>query len=198
MQHARATDTALLEAVAAGDQLAVAELYDRHASAVFGMAMSLLREPSLAQDVSQEAFVHLWTRAHTFDARRGAPLGWLLSITRNLALDELRRQRRGSERLDRYAREAALSDTEADTVDLLFDWGWQSERVLDAVSQLSSVQRKTVELVYLHGYTLAEVAERLDVAVGTVKSRLHAALLSLRAALAETTATQGASGLRQQ
>jgi RNA polymerase sigma-70 factor (ECF subfamily) len=194
VQDRRATDIALVQAVAAGDQVAIAELYDRHASAVFGMAMSLLRERGLAQDVTQEAFVHLWTRAGMFDSRRGTPLAWLLTMTRNLALDELRRQRRGSERLDRYAREAGLHELE--TADPLLDQGWQSERVLDALAELSSVQRNTVELVYLHGCTLAEAAERLGVAVGTVKSRLHAALLSLRAALAEKRTAEGASGLR--
>lgn len=183
MQHDQAGDLALMSAVAAGDQVALAELYDRHASAVYGMAMSLLRDPALAQDVSQEAFVRLWTRARTFDPQRGTPLGWLLSITRNLALDELRRQRRGAERDDRLAREVeAPADSQGD---LLLDWGWESPRVLEAIAELSSVQRQTVELVYLHGYTLAEVAARLGVALGTVKSRLHSALLSLRAALAE-------------
>ncbi len=173
-----------MRAVSGGDRLAVAELYDRHASAVYGMAMSLLHDPSVAQDVSQETFVRLWTRAQTFDSARGTPLGWLLSITRNLALDELRAQRRRSERSDRLAWETAIQAQ--GQVASLLHWDWESQHVLEAVSELSSRQRETVELVYLQGFTLTEVAERLDVAVGTVKSRLHSALLSLRASLAET------------
>jgi RNA polymerase sigma-70 factor (ECF subfamily) len=176
-------DTALMRAVAAGDRLAVASLYDRHASAVYGMAVSLLRDPSLAQDVSQETFVRLWNRAQTFDPARGTPLGWLLSVTRNLALDELRGQRRRSDRLDRLARETAVQEhVQTDLRSLV---SWQSQRVLDAVSELSSVQRETVELVYLQGFTLVEVAGRLGIATGTVKSRLHSALLSLRASLGQ-------------
>lgn len=182
MPQAQAGDTALMDAVAAGDQVALAELYDRHSSAVYGLALSILREPQLAQDVTQEAFVRLWSRASLFDARRGTLLAWLLSVTRNLALDELRRQRRGAERLTRYARQ--VEPAEEHTLDALLHWGWESQRVRDAVAELSALQRQTVELVYLHGYTLTEVADRLGVAVGTVKSRLHAALLSLRAALA--------------
>lgn len=177
------SDAALLRAVAGGDRLAVAELYDRHADAVYGMAMSMLQDQGVAQDVSQETFVRLWTRALTFDPARGTALGWLLSITRNLALDELRSRRRRSERTDRFAREAEMQDTPAES---LLHWGWESQQVLEAVSELSSLQRETVELVYLQGFTLTEVAGRLGVAVGTVKSRLHSALLSLRAALAQT------------
>ncbi len=179
------TDTALMHAVAVGDRPAVAKLYDRHGSAVYGIAVSLLHDPALAQDVSQEAFVRLWTRAHTFDAQRGTPLGWLLSVTRNLALDELRRQRRALERAARMASDAAVLGE--GQMDLLLHQQWESQRVNNAVKQLSSVQRETVEMVYFQGLTLLEVAERLHVALGTVKSRLHSALVSLRAALADET-----------
>jgi RNA polymerase sigma-70 factor (ECF subfamily) len=174
-----------MHAVAAGDAGAVAELYDRHAGAVYGMAMTVVRDAGLAQDVTQEVFVRVWTRAHTFDPQRGTALGWLVSVARNLALDELRRQRRRSEGADRLARETSVLTV--DERDLLGHLGWQSEDVLEAVTQLSSLQREVVELVYLRGYTLTEVAARVGVAVGTVKSRLHSALLSLRAALAEDT-----------
>ncbi len=192
VQHTENTgdiDGALMRAIAAGDQAALVELYDRHASAVYGMAMSLLRDPALAQDVSQEVFVRVWIRAGTFDAGRGSTLAWLLSVTRNLALDELRRQRRGLERVERLAREAGLSV--ASQVEALLHRGWQSERVLDSLSDLSALQRETVDLVYFQGYTLVEVAERLGVAVGTVKSRLHSALVALRASLDQDTSIAG-------
>ena len=170
-------------AVARGDRDAVGELYDRHASAVYGMAMSVLRDPVAAQDVTQEAFVRLWTRAGAFDAGRGTLQGWLLSVTRNLALDELRRQRRASDRAELLMREATVEAS--GEVDLLLQRGWDSQRVHDALGELSALQRQTVEMVYFHGYTLTEVADRLAVAVGTVKSRLHSALTGLRGALAE-------------
>ena len=176
-------DARLMRGVATGDRLALTALYDRHASAVYGMAMSLLRDASLAQDVSQETFVRLWTRAHTFDPRRGSALSWLLSVSRNLALDELRRQRRGLEHVDRLARDAGL--LRSGQLDGPVQPGPESQHVLDALSELSSLQRETIDLVYFQGYTLVEVARRLDVAVGTVKSRLHSALQSLRAALAD-------------
>jgi RNA polymerase sigma-70 factor (ECF subfamily) len=180
-----------MHAVAAGDAAAVAELYDRHAGAVYGMAMAVLRDAGLAQDVTQEAFVRLWTRAHTFDPQRGTALGWLVSVARNLGLDELRRQRRRSDRADRLTRDMNLRAPEE--TDLLVHWGWQSEHVLEAVSELSSLQREVVELVYLRGYTLTEVAARVGVAVGTVKSRLHSALMNLRAGLGEDTRTPSSS-----
>jgi len=178
-----AHDAALMRAVAAGDRRAVADLYDRHAASVYGMAMSIVHDASLAQDVTQEAFVRLWTRANTFDSSRGTALGWLVSVSRNLSLDELRRQRRRSDSVDRLARDAEVS--EHDDLDVLLEWRWESSRVREAVSELSTVQRQTVQLVYVQGYSLTEVASHLGVAVGTVKSRLHSALLSLRAALGE-------------
>jgi RNA polymerase sigma-70 factor (ECF subfamily) len=174
-----------MHAVAAGDAAAVAALYDRHSGAVYGMAMAVVRDAGLAQDITQEVFVRAWRRGHTFDPQRGTALGWLVSVARNLGLDELRRQRRQSEGADRLARDKTQPATEE--ADLLLHLGWQSEDVLEAVAQLSSLQREVVELVYLRGYTLTEIAGRAGVAVGTVKSRLHSALLSLRAALAEDT-----------
>ena len=147
------TDLASMRAVATGDRLAVAELYDRHASAVYGMAVSLLRDRALAQDVTQEAFVRLWTRAHTFDQQRGNPLGWLLSITRNLALDELRRQRRALDRLTRLASDAAVLGE--GQMDLLLHQGWESQRVIQAITELSSVQRRNSGAGVLPGHDVA-------------------------------------------
>ena len=187
------SDLALMAAVAAGDRQALAALYDRHASAVYGMAMTFVRDAALAQDISQEAFVRLWTRAHAFDPARGSPLAWLLSVTRNLALDELRRQRRGLDRAERLAGAARLAAAEQD-VDALLQRGWESARVRAALSDLSVLQRETVDLVYFQGYTLAEAAERLAVAVGTVKSRLHSALLGLRAGLADEVSVRSSGG----
>jgi RNA polymerase sigma-70 factor, ECF subfamily len=187
------SDVALMAAVAAGDREALAALYGRHASAVYGMAMTFVRDAALAQDISQEAFVRLWTRARAFDPARGTPLAWLLSVTRNLALDELRRQRRGLDRAERLAGAARLAAADQD-VDALLHRGWESARVRAALSDLSALQRETVDLVYFQGYTLAEAAERLAVAVGTVKSRLHSALLGLRAGLADEVSVRSPGG----
>jgi RNA polymerase sigma-70 factor, ECF subfamily len=200
VEHAQApegTDTVLMHAVAAGDRAAVAELYDRHAASVYGMAVSMLRDANLAQDVTQDVFVRLWTRAHTFDPQRGTPIAWLVSVARNLALDELRRQRRNAERADRLIR--ATPPQVTDGTDPLLEWGWDSDDVLRAIANLSANQRQTVDLVYLQGYTLTEVAERLGIAVGTVKSRLHSALVSLRGALVDDrqTAEPGAARARE-
>jgi RNA polymerase sigma-70 factor (ECF subfamily) len=145
------------------------------------MAVSILRDTNLAEDVTQEVFVRLWTRARTFDSRRGSALAWLVSVARNLAIDELRRQRRRVEGADRLARDAEL--LERDDPEALLEWRWDSIRIRQAVAELSAVQRQTVQLVYVQGFTLSEAGVRLGVPVGTVKSRLHSALLSLRAAL---------------
>ena len=163
-----------------GKQAALATLYDRYSAAVYSVAIAILRDPSRAQDVSQEAFVRSWMHAGSFNSDRGSVLNWLLGITRHLAIDEVRRARRAVDRAERIDR----SDrADHELPDALLEREWRSQEVRDALISLSPVQRQTVEMVYFGGYTLTEVAARLEIPTGTVKSRLNAALTSLRAAL---------------
>jgi RNA polymerase sigma-70 factor (ECF subfamily) len=163
-----------------GRQAALATLYDRYSAAVYSVAIAILRDPSRAQDVAQEAFVRSWTHAGSFDADRGSVLNWLLGITRHLAIDELRRAWRAADRAERIE---PSDPADPELPDALLERKWRSQEVREALVRLSPVQRQTVELVYFGGYTLTEVAARLEIPTGTVKSRLNAALASLRAAL---------------
>lgn len=180
----------LMAQVAAGDQLAFAELYDATSRVVFGIVLSVLRDRAQAEEVSQEVYVEAWTSAPKFDASRGSVGGWLNTIAHRRAIDRVRSAQRSSQRDQRHA-EAELSLVQADTSDLVIARD-EGQRVRDALLTLPEAQRTAVQLAYFEGRTHREVAEFLEVPLGTVKTRIRDAMRRLRTQLAET-GTGGAS-----
>lgn len=170
-------DSELARRVAAKDRAAFLALYDRYAGRVYGLCLRVLREPGAAEEVSQESFLKLWVRAGQFDPRRGALLSWLLTIARRTALDRLRRE----------ARRPALQD-QADADDIfrhIPDPATQSEEarwgtLRMALQQLPAAQRAAIELAYYQGLSHREIAEHLEVPLGTVKTRLRLGMQRLR------------------
>jgi RNA polymerase sigma-70 factor (ECF subfamily) len=147
----------------AGDPEAVREVYRRHAGAVHTVARSMVGDPELAADVVQQTFVKAWRAAASFqEGRELAP--WLYSIARRTAIDVLRHERRPT--IGGHAPEQDQAITT-----LSFDRTWEVLEVREAVAALPEGEREVVRLQHLEGFTQAEVAERLGVPVGTVKSR---------------------------
>jgi RNA polymerase sigma-70 factor (ECF subfamily) len=163
--------------VADGDELAFAGLYDELAASVYGTARRIVRDPALAEEIAQEAFVQLWRTAPRFDPRRGSVRGWALTIARRRAVDRVRSEQ-ASRRRELGDVQAALppSDDPADATVVALD----GERARRAVSALSDVQRQALELAFFDGLTHVEVAERLGLPLGTVKTRIRDGLLRLR------------------
>jgi RNA polymerase sigma-70 factor (ECF subfamily) len=169
------SDEALVALVARSDDAALAELYDRLGRAAYGLALRVLRDPSLAQDAVQEAFLAAWRTAASYDARRAKAGTWLLTIVHRRAVDLVRREnrRRGAPLEDAPVPAGAATDEEA----------WVRERrrqVQAALAQLPTDQREALELAYYGGFTQSELAERLGVPLGTIKSRMFAGLSRLR------------------
>lgn len=174
------SDEALIDRFAENDLDALEQLYDRHHAAAFGLALRMLGDRGLAEDVLQDAMFSAWRRASTFRPERGSARTWLLGIVRNRAIDMLR-SRSGAPctvSLDLTLQTPASIDI------------WQDvSRVLDAdsiraiLNGLPNEQRTTIELAYFRGLTCVEIAERMQVPVGTVKGRLRLALKKLRTAL---------------
>lgn len=173
-------DAADVEAAAAGDQMALARLYDRHASLVFSLALRITGERAAAEEVTQDVFLQLWRRSAAFDPARGDVTGWLVTITRNRAIDRLR-SAHGRETQSWVAlieddrpfvhskpAQVRLADT---------------ERVARALATLPEQQRKVLEMAYYEGFTQSEIAGRLNEPLGTVKTWTRSALKSLRGAL---------------
>lgn len=176
-----APDDALLAGMAAGDHDAMVVFVRRFQRRVFGLAVSVVGDPVLAEDIAQEAFVRAWRNAATFDARRGAVASWLLTVTRNLAIDALRLRR--AEPVDPDALLALhLTSTEPGPGDMAAASD-DARRLAHALRRLPEEQRRAVVLAGIGGRTAREIAELEDVPVGTAKTRIRSAMTKLRESL---------------
>jgi RNA polymerase sigma factor (sigma-70 family) len=177
---AHLSDEALVLLAARSQQSALAELYDRYGRPAYGLALRVLRDEALAEDAVQEAFLGVWRTASRFVPERGTARTWILTLVHRRAVDLVRReQRRRTDPLDSAAEPGAGS------VD---DEAWlrlQRERVQHALRQLPDQQREALELAYYGGFTQSELAERLGLPLGTIKSRVFAGLARLRELLGE-------------
>jgi RNA polymerase sigma-70 factor (ECF subfamily) len=181
---ARAGDAedSLLRRVASGDSGALRQLYDRCSPIAMALALRILKVPSEAEDVVQDAFVEAWKRAASFDSRRGSALSFVLNITRSRALDRLRSRGAG----DRAS--AALSREEKGPVPLPIENAEQRQdrdRIQAALQALPQEQRAVLELAYFEGLTQTEIAARTGDPLGTVKTRSRLALEKLAGLLGE-------------
>jgi RNA polymerase sigma factor (sigma-70 family) len=169
------SDEELLDAVASGDDGALAALYDRFGRVAYGLAYRILRDQALAEDAVQEGFLAVWRSAQGYQRERSKAATWILTLVHRRAVDLVRREdRRRTEALDEAQEPASESvDEQA---------GLRDRRVAvqAALQQLPEDQRHALELAYYGGYTQSELAERLGVPLGTIKSRMFAGLNRLR------------------
>ena len=171
-------DASLLRSIQRGGRGAFAALYDRHASAAFGLAVKITGDRGIAEDVVQDAFLALWKQAPRFDPQRGQVKSWLLTIVHHRAVDVVRRRAGRPERAlpdgaEEYLAAPGRPDEEAIAA-------MDAAAVRDAVSLIPQDQRKTVEMAYFAGMTHVEIAEATGVPLGTVKSRLRIGLEKMR------------------
>ena len=171
------SDESLLAGLAAGDAEAATAFVRRFQARVYGLAFVMLRDREQADDVAQETFVRAWRYAATYDPRRGQVATWLLSIARNAAIDVTRVKR--ASRVDLDAVVAELDLSEPDPTPAFSD----RERIRGAVAGLPDDQRRALVLAVYAGRTAREISELDGVALGTVKTRIRAALSKLRATL---------------
>ena len=176
------TDEALVAGVAAGDEDAMAALVRRYQARVYGLARTVLSDPGAAEDVAQEAFVRLWRHAEAYDARRAPVATWLLTITRNLSVDALRLRR--AEPTDPATLLALAVPDPAAAPDELVVVDEDVRRVRAALRELPEPQRRALVRAAYLGQTAAEVGTYESIPLGTAKTRIRAAMLKLRAALA--------------
>jgi RNA polymerase sigma-70 factor (ECF subfamily) len=175
---AHLSDEALVALVARGDETALAELYDRTSRVAYGLAFRVLRDDRLAEDAVQEGFLAVWRSAGAFRAERAKASTWVLTLVHRRAVDLVRREeRRRAEPLDESATEMASAEPGTDEAAWL---RFERERVQAALRQLPDAQREAIELAYYGGYSQAELADRLGVPLGTIKSRMFAGLARLR------------------
>jgi RNA polymerase sigma-70 factor (ECF subfamily) len=177
---AHLSDDAVLALVARSDDTALGELYDRYGGPAYRLALRILRDAALAQDAVQDAFLTAWRTAPKFDPRRGSVSTWLLTLVHRRAVDVVRREdRRRALPLDDAP--VAAGDATDETVETR-----ELRRgVQAALGKLTPLEREALELAYYGGLSQSEIAEKLGVPLGTVKSRMFAGLARMRDALGE-------------
>ena len=181
MTSAATTDERLIAYVRRGDQSSLTALYDRYSGRIYGMALQKLGDPAAAEDATHDVFVNVWQKASTFYPEKGKLSSWLLTIAHNQIVDDLRRKRRSREIQEAVTRDPTFSTTSVrDDPDDAASLSEVIVAVRQALLALSEEQREVVVSAYYLGYSQSQIAERLDIPLGTVKSRMRLAMTKLR------------------
>jgi RNA polymerase sigma-70 factor (ECF subfamily) len=176
------SDEALVALAARGEDDALAELYDRLGRIAYGLALRVVRDQALAEDAVQDAFLDVWRSAARFVPERAKASTWILTFVHRRAVDLVRREeRRRAEPLPERAEEVV--EGAEDAAWLRYERG----RIQAALRALPDAQRETIELAYYGGFTQSELADRLGVPIGTIKSRMFAGLTRLNELLRDET-----------
>ena len=177
LQAAKAAeDAALLGKVEQGDQAAMGLLFDRYSGIVYSVALRVLKDTGQAEDVMQDIFIQIWKKPGAFISGRGSLGAWLVVVARNRAIDALRRRRPTDSVEDVVLASSTDLAAEAERNTLM-------EKVRAYMHQLPPEQRKSVEMAYFEGMSHSEIAEKTGDPLGTVKTRIRLALITLRKAM---------------
>jgi RNA polymerase sigma-70 factor (ECF subfamily) len=168
-------DLATVTAMKSGDQSALAELYDRYSSVVYAVALRVLGDTGAAEDVLQEVFLQLWRNPGAFDAARGNLGAWLAVITRNRAIDSLRKRRPETDIEDVVV--SVSPDLAGDA-----DRSRAAEKVRGVLGAMPGPQRSALEMAYFEGMSHSEIADKTGEPLGTIKTRIRTGLTTLRKA----------------
>ena len=180
------SDAELVQRMAEGDVVALEELYTRYARPVYSFAVRIVGDNLVAEEILQEAFVRAWRQSDRFEFSRGSFPSWLLSITHNLAIDEVRRRQRRPQRADAVdiSDVLRLEIDESANVEEAAEASELRERIRGAMAQLPQAQRRVIELAYFEGLTQREIAALLEEPLGTIKTRMRLAMQKLKEYLA--------------
>jgi len=175
-------DALLLRRMAAGDNAALSELYDRFSRPLYATALRIVNDPSDAQDIIQDAFVALWEKASIFETERGTAFSWAVTLVRNRAIDRLRSRRRRARLLEGStpAELGYREDTDGPAADDSAALNDDARSVRAAVDALPADQQRALKLAFFSGLTQEEIAAKLQEPLGTVKARIRRGLHKLR------------------
>jgi len=175
-------DSSLIEKMMAGDEQALAAIYDRYSGMLFGMLSRILQDRQAAEEVLQDLFMQLWRNAGQFDASRGSLPAWLMVIGRNRGISRLR-GRRDREVMEEEEGDYANTFVSSQNIEDEAVRAELARHVSAALGQLPVEQRQAVELAYFEGMTQSEIATQTGIPLGTVKTRVRTAMQTLRQTL---------------
>jgi RNA polymerase sigma-70 factor (ECF subfamily) len=173
-------DIQLMGRVAAGDQTAFADLFDRHSPVVLGVLIRMLRRRELAEEVLQEAFLQAWDQAGRYEPERATPRSWILMLARSRALDRLRSSQARGRREEAISAEHPWNVEVAPVGTEKLEATERSRQVAQALDGLPRDQRTCIELAFFGGLTHTQIAQRLEIPLGTIKSRIALGMRKLR------------------
>ncbi len=182
------SDVELVTMVTEKNPAALEVLYKRYSRIVYSFGLRIVGDPQIAEELLQEVFFRTWRQGALFRSSRGAFVTWLLSITHNMAIDELRKRNRRPQKADSEEPEAllaAMADTSQDVEEEVWLSSLRST-ISEAMQMLPSAQRITIEMAYFQGLTQREIAERLGEPLGTIKTRMRLGIQKLREQLGDT------------
>lgn len=175
-------ELALMTLIKAGDETALEQLYDIYKSLLFGMIISVVKKRETAEDVLQEVFMQIWEKAHHFDEDRGNVYSWIVTLTRNRAIDQIRsKSYKTGQNTSNSVNEPGFS-LEGDTYDPLETtiFSDRAELVKKALNEIPEKQREVIKVAYFGGMTQSEISDHLGIPLGTVKTRTRQGLIKLK------------------
>lgn len=174
----------LIGRMSEGDQAALADFYDQSNRLVFGMVMRIVNDRSAAEEITLDAYHQIWRQAQNFDSERGRPSSWLITIARNRAIDRLRSTkwaRQGQTPIEDVTPFLATEGTPEESACT----NEQQKLVRSALAQLKPDQRELIEIAFFAGLTHQEISDKLNLPLGTIKTRIRAGMMKLRELLGE-------------
>lgn len=177
-----ASDAELIAQAALGQPAALEVLYDRYSRVVFSFALRIVGDPQIAEEILQEVFFRAWQQGSSFQSNRGSLVTWLLSITHNLSIDEIRKRNRRPQKSESAEPELLLAAVGDESVNIEEEvWlGSLRQSINEALAQLPDAQRLPIEMAYFRGLTQREIADQLGEPLGTIKTRMRLGMLKLR------------------
>ncbi len=189
MDYKKFDDPTLIRLVARFQEGALSELYDRYSRLVYSMALNVVGEPAIAEEITQDIFIRIWDHAETYQAHKAKVVTWITSMTRYRSIDILRRRKVRPEihslPWDIGELEPTIIPSNPVDVEAEVEMSQQKRRLRQAISRLPEEQRQALAYAYFQGYTQREIAEILGEPLGTIKTRIRLAMLKLRQILAD-------------
>ena len=184
VEYQELEDHQLIHWIALAEKEALEALYGRYSSSVYSLAMYMLKQEALAEEVTQDIFLNIWLKASSYKSDRGAPRAWIMSVAHHKIVDVIRSRRRTLTVTDPSLYETLdLIPSSEIPVDEQVVRNLERERILKALSTLPEPQRQVIMLAYFGGYSQSEMAEMLQQPLGTVKTRVRLAMQKLRGVL---------------